>query len=246
MTTDTIFNAASETPAAQPSESAQTTEGMFAALVGETQKYKTPEDLAKAYANADSFIEQLKEENRLLREKAESAKTIDDVLERISTSKAREQEDTPVPTLNEETISALVEKTISGRETAKTRTNNLLEADRLMKEKFGEKAAEVFKAKATDSATAKVYMELASVSPQEFVKLFAGESPNSTQRVDTSSVNTATIPSSRSDRSGVEFSKEWVTKVRKEDPSRYYSSEFQYQLQRKIAENPNLYFNKES
>ena len=61
MTNATIFggsedNQNTNTPAA-------TTEGqLFTALVGETQKYKTPEELAKAYTNADQFIEQLKEE----------------------------------------------------------------------------------------------------------------------------------------------------------------------------------------
>jgi adenosine deaminase len=82
LTDSTIFNgetspqpAASATPEQQPS--------LLTALVGETQKYKTPEELAKAYANADQFIEQLKEENRQLREKATAAKTIDEVLERI-------------------------------------------------------------------------------------------------------------------------------------------------------------------
>ena len=94
MTNATIFgdsddNQNANTPAA-------TTDGqLFTALVGETQKYKTPEELAKAYTNADQFIETLKEENRKLREQTMAAKTIDDVLERMSKQSNAPENDNP-------------------------------------------------------------------------------------------------------------------------------------------------------
>ena len=58
MTNASIFggsddNQNTNTPAA-------TTEGqLFTALVGETQKYKSPDELAIAYSNADLFFETL-------------------------------------------------------------------------------------------------------------------------------------------------------------------------------------------
>mgnify|MGYP000205087855 CR=1 FL=1 len=58
----------------------QTTSDIVSALVGEGKKYKTLDDLAKGYINADGFIEQLKAENRELKEKATAAKTVDDVI----------------------------------------------------------------------------------------------------------------------------------------------------------------------
>ena len=57
-------------------------------LVGEGRKYKTLDDLAKAYLNADGFIEQLKAENQELRTKTVEAKTIDEVLERLSANQS--------------------------------------------------------------------------------------------------------------------------------------------------------------
>lgn len=243
MTVDTIFGSegSDKNQATTPAKTEDT--GLLPALVGEKQKYKSVEELAKAYVNADAFIEQLKEENRKLREKEAAARTIDDVLERMN-KKDEKPADTPVNTsqLTKEDVAALVEQTLTGRETARTREHNLMQADKLMKEKFGEKAAEVFKTKATSPELVKVYMELASVSPQEFVAVFA---PSGTQptggTVATGSVNTTTIPTT-SNREQVPGTKEWANKVRREKPDEYWSLDFQTKLQRMAIENPNLYF----
>ena len=232
MTDSTIFSGQQEDKPVVAAPTETKDQGLLSALVGETQKYKSAEELAKAYVNADSFIEQLKEENRKLREQAASAKTVDEVLERMQ-QKPAEQKDTSA-SLSKEDIAALVEQTLTGRETAKTKETNLLKADRLMKEKFGEKAAEVFKAKASNPQLAKVYMELASVDPDQFVGLFASQ-PQAGLSVDNASV--ASIPTQRVG-SNVEWSKEWVKEVRKKDPNRYYSVEFQNSL----LKNANRYF----
>lgn len=242
MTNATIFggsedNQNTNTPAA-------TTEGqLFTALVGETQKYKTPEELAKAYTNADQFIETLKEENRKLREQTMAAKTIDDVLERMSKqSNAPENDNPPAQSYTSEDVQQLVEKTLVGREVAKVRQDNLMLADKLMKEKFGEKAEEIFKQRATTQAKGQILMELAANDPQEFVSLFIGVTPNNANTMDTGSMNTTSVPSTGGDRSNIEGSKAWAAKIRKENPSMYWSQDFQYKLQQTVTKNPTLYF----
>jgi hypothetical protein len=242
MTNATIFggsedNQNTNTPAA-------TTDGqLFTALVGETQKYKTPEELAKAYTNADQFIETLKEENRKLREQTMAAKTIDDVLERMSKqSNAPENDNPPAQGYTPEDVQQLVEKTLVGRETAKVRQDNLMLADKLMKEKFGEKAEEIFKQRATTQVKGQILMELAANDPQEFVSLFIGVTPNNANTMDTGSMNTTSVPSTGGDRSNIEGSKAWAAKIRKENPSMYWSQDFQYKLQQTVTKNPALYF----
>ena len=242
MTNATIFggsedNQNTNTPTA-------TTEGqLFTALVGETQKYKTPEELAKAYTNADQFIETLKEENRKLREQTMAAKTIDDVLERMSKqSNAPENDNPPAQSYTSEDVQQLVEKTLVGREVAKVRQDNLMLADKLMKEKFGEKAEDVFKQRATTQAKGQILMELAANDPQEFVSLFVGVVPNNSNTMDTGSMNTTSVPSTGGDRSNIEGSKAWAAKIRKENPSMYWSQDFQYKLQQTVTKNPTLYF----
>lgn len=237
---DTIFNGEDQTPA--PS-SKTTDESLFNALVGETQKYKTPDDLAKAYANADQFIETLKEENRKLREQAAQAKTIDDVLERITTQSNAPVDDNPPDSgITPDVVQQLVEKTLQGREVQKTKTDNLLLADKLMKEKFGEKATEVFKQRANTPEKQRVLMELAATDPQDFVNIFGVTSNVQTNTMDTGSVNTTSVPSAGRNRENVEGTKEWAAKVRKENPSQYWSQDFQYKLQQTVTKNPDLYF----
>ena len=242
MTNATIFSGENDNPPAN--QPAATTDGsLFTALVGETQKYKTPDELAKAYNNADQFIETLKEENRKLREQAASAKTIDEVLERMSKqSGAPEADNPPVQGLTPDVVQQLVEKTLEGRETASRRNNNLLKADALMKEKFGTKAEELFKQRASSPEKAKILMDLAANDPTEFVNLFVGVPSTFSNSMDTGSVNTTSVPSSGGNRAAIEGTKEWAAKVRKDNPSQYWSQDFQYKLQQTVSKNPSLYF----
>ena len=242
MTNATIFGGEGDNQPANIAP-ATTDAGLFAALVGEGQKYKTPEELAKAYTNADQFIETLKEENRKLREQAASAKTIDEVLERMSKQNVAPEDDNPPETgITPDGVQQLVEKTLEGREAVKARTENLLKADALMKEKFGEKAMEVFKQRASTPEKAKVLMELAATDPVDFVAMFVGQVSAPANNMDTGSMNTTSVPSTGSDRSKIVGTKEWATKVRKEDPKTYWSQEFQYKLQQTVSQNPALYF----
>lgn len=242
MTDASIFNGDENTNSETTKPSATTESNMFTALVGEQQKYKTPEDLAKAYANADGFIETLKEENRRLREQTAQAKTIDEVLERMSQQDRKPMDDTPAPQgISPDAVQQLVEKTLRDRQSQDVRTQNLLKADRLMKEKFGEKAEQIFKQRAGNDAKQKLMMEFAATDPDDFVSMFAG-TPVVSNTMDSSSFNTTSVASVPGDRSGIEGSKEWATKVRKENPNLYWSQEFQYKLQQTVSKNPNLYF----
>lgn len=239
MTDGTVFGAGStNTEAPQATEQTTQEQSLLNALVGEKQKYKSVEDLAKAYANADEFIQKLKVENEALRKQAASSATLDDVLARLS-KPAEPQRTEAAPSLTPEEIAALVEKTVTGRETAMTREKNLLAADKLMKEKFGEKAVEKFNAKATTPELKKLYTDLASQDPAHFVSLFT-EPVTQSAAMDTGSQSTANL-SPNQGAAPAEWSKEWVQKVRKENPSRYWSADFQYQLQDKVIKNPSLY-----
>lgn len=242
MTDATIFEAKGDTPqTSQPAETKAGEGSLLQALVGETQKYKTVDELAKAYANADSFIEQLKEENRKLREQTMQAKTIDEVLERLSAKEAP-QDDTPaVSGIKPEDVQKLVEQTLLGREQKSKREANLLAADKAMKEKFGDKAAEVFKQRAATPEKAKILMELAATDPNEFVALFGGVSTAPANNIDTGSISSA-ISMQPGNRAKVEGTKEWANSIRKENPNLYWSHEFQYKLQQMVSKNPSLYF----
>ena len=254
----TIFQAdqATQQPAdtatSQPSptsDAPQTQSEMVAALVGEGKKYKTIDDLAKAYINADDFIEQLKAENRELKERVTATKTIDDVLERL-----KQQQSQPVdqPATGQHIapsdLAKLVEQTVTGLETKKQRESNLLKADAKMREVFGEKAAEEFAKVAVTPDLKKVYMELAAVDPDKFVGLFTGGNvPKNTASADVSGGVNTTVNYSTTNQGGranTPGTKEFYDNVRRSNPALYYSQDFQLKMDQTVRNNPNLYYGK--
>lgn len=242
MTDSTVFEGTTNTATAAQQTSVEA--NAFSTLVGETQKYKTPEELAKAYMNADSFIETLKEENRKLREQAASAKTLDDVLERIQKTTVP-QDDTPVVSEAQkpEDVQRLVKETLEQERAAEKQRSNLLAADKALREKFGDKAQEVFNQLASTPELKQSLMQVAAIAPDKFVAMFTGVqvAEPQTTTVDTGSQTTA-ITTQMGNRAAQEGTKEWATKIRKEQPQLYWSQDFQSKLSNMVAKNPSLYF----
>lgn len=228
--------------AVQTGTATQTQSEMVAALVGEGKKYKTVDDLAKAYINADGFIETLKAENRELKERVTAAKTVDDVLDRLQQQQTRTTSDTSAPSASD--IAKLVEQTVTGLETQKVKNGNLKLADQKMKQMFGDKAAEVFNTAATTPELRQVYMELAAVDPDKFVTLFTGEKQGSTGVDVGGGVNVTAQHSAPSPRVTTVGTKDFYDNVRRTNPSLYYSQDFQVSMDKMVRSNPDLYYGK--
>jgi len=248
----TIFsadNASAQTEVAtQQSGSTEPSQSEFvAALVGEGKKYKSIDDLAKAYVHADDFIEQLKAENRQLKEQTTASKTIDDVLERLQQQQTTQSVDqsTPARQPSVEDLTKLVEATVTGLETKKKRDDNIRKADVRMKELFGEKAAEKFAEVAVTPELQRVYTELASVDPDKFVALFTKESTGTTIAT-TGGINTTVNYASVNNTGRVNKvgTKEYFDNVRRTNPAVYYGQDFQLQMDQAVRTNPNLYYGK--
>jgi hypothetical protein len=225
------------------------TSDIVSALVGEGKKYKTFDDLAKGYINADGFIEQLKAENRDLKEKVTAAKTVDDVLQRLNQQQTTQESDpSPAPTkgVDVSELSKLVEATVTGLETQKQRRSNMLKADAKMKEVFGEKAGEKFAEFASTPELQKVYTELASVDPDKFISLFVGDVPKNTGVGSGGTVNTTVNYSSANPSGRVQQfgTKEYFDNIRRTNPKSYYSTDFQLKMDTAVRTNPNLYYKK--
>ena len=78
----------SQEPTFLPTEPVATTGNPIEELVGEGKKYRSVEDLAKAYKNADQFIETLKTEKRTLEEQYHDAiaknRSIEEIIEALN------------------------------------------------------------------------------------------------------------------------------------------------------------------
>lgn len=215
-----------------------------ALLVGEGRKYKTIEDLAKAYVNIDGFVEQLKSENSKLRQDLAQAKTLDDVLDQLKASNAPppDKDESPVKALGVDEIAAIVKQTVTGMETARTKQDNLRKADAKMKELFGEKAAEVFSQEAPTQEKREALVALASVDPDKFVALFAKPPANKQVGMGTD-VNTAALQHINvSGRAADPTTKEYYEALRKKEPAKYYSQHVQLAMQKAAISNPAHYF----
>lgn len=242
---ETVFNTADQAPNQEinkPDGGTPATD-IVAALVGEGRKYKSVEDLAKAYVNADGFIETLKSENHQLREVATRAKTLDEVFERL-----QHQEQTPVDKqVNSEGVIAvsdvakIVDQTIAEREATKTREANLKKADAALKNVFGEKAGETFQKAADSPEKKKILMDLAAIDPDAFVALFVPKQAGGGQ-VDAGGMSSAAINFTPADRSNTPGTKEYFDKVRRSEPDKYYSQDFQLQMDKAVRTDPAKYY----
>jgi hypothetical protein len=216
-----------------------------AVLVGEGRKYKTDADLAKAYMEADSFIEQLKEENRKLREETAKAKTLDEVLERLKAPEVTTQtttgETTTTSSFTAADVAKIVKAEITGYETAKTRQTNLQKADQELKRLYGDKAQEVFNSAAPNAETRIAMQALAEVAPEQFLALFTKQTPSSTTVHST--VNTGALANNLgNNRETNPGTKEYYNALRRKEPQKYYSQDVQMAMNKAAQANPALFF----
>jgi hypothetical protein len=172
---------------------ALTPEDAFATLVGEEAKFKTPEELAKAYAHLNMHAGKLESENGDLRESLTKAKTVEEVIAEMRANST----DTPQSTTPDndgtpdsdtaidisKTVEELVAKQLSERDNAQ-KVKGVVET---LTQKFGDKAGELYKAKGAELG---IDLDaLAIQSPQAVLALF-GEGGNQQPQSSFNSVNT--------------------------------------------------------
>ncbi len=252
MSDKDIFDSAStKAPTeGQPTKQGDDTSSSVAILVGEGRKYKTIEDLAKAYLAGDEFIETLKGENSTLRTELAKASTLDEVLKQLK-APASGAGDKPATTtttvsgLSAKDVAQIVSNEITGRETKAVQAGNLKRADEAMKKLFGDKAKEMFDKEATTPEIRASLIQLASVSPDKFVALFAPVKAAGGQVDSQTSVNTAALNGGgASGRVADEGCKEYYDALRRKEPSKYYSQAVQLKIHQAAVANPNKYFGK--
>lgn len=151
--TDTIFNGADKAPDTSKDGEAQAGESIEQQLsfVGEGKKYKSIEELDKAYLNADTHIKKIEQENAELRERVSAAKGIEEVLATLGKTEGDgEQTETQDAKLDPSVIQSLVEQTIEQRESLNRQRVNATEVVTKLREIYGDSAEEVFNAKQTE------------------------------------------------------------------------------------------------
>ncbi len=176
------------------------TDNVVAQLVGEGKKFATIEDLAKGKQEADQFIEQLQNENKLAREqltelesrKAKEASVADlvDAVKKAN-EQATEEGDQPI---SEDRLSTMVREIMEGEHEAQTRADNRARANKAVLDKVqGDvEAAKSYVAERAKELNMSVenLETLSENSPSAFLKLIEAE-PNTGSQSSTALPNAA-------------------------------------------------------
>jgi hypothetical protein len=158
-------------------------------LVGEDKPFKTNQDLAKAKAESDAFIENLKNENKALRQQAAEQITMKEFLTKLETAPKVKGDDNVnnqntngnqpndennnnnnnnARTISEEDIVRVLET----REITKTKANNLNTVKEVLQKVWGSNYAATLQAKVSEMGVSQDFLDnMAATSPRAFLKL---------------------------------------------------------------------------
>jgi len=221
-----------------------------AVLVGEGKKFKTVADLAKGKLESDSFVAQLQEENKALRElasaKAEAGNTtliselVANLTKQGNTNSAPSTTPANQPAksgLTEEDVNALIEK----RDATSRASSNIQSFNALVSKAFGDKSeVEVAARINAVGADPQLFAQLVAKSPQAalaMLGLTADKGNASSSRE--GSVNTAAL---LANSNGNVKNAAYFKELRKTMGSDYYSPKVQQELFRARKEQGDAFY----
>jgi hypothetical protein len=216
-------------------------------LVGEGKKYKDPDELAKAYAHASTFIDRLKEENDGLRTELSAGLTVKDVLERHLDARPQSappaQESPPPaqpapvqvaePAISKEDLTALVRQVNEEDTRVRTAQENATKVEQTLIDIYGspEKANQAVRARADELGVSLKFLEgVALQSPKAFLAQMGLDAPKqqSAPQATRSDVNTEAFR--RGSTAVKPGTYAWYNELRRTNPNEYWSPKIQNAL----------------
>ena len=205
-------------------------------LVGDDKKYKTANDLAKAYHHANMHIDELKSD---LDEYKGGKELLNEVLDEIRSSNIEESAEAPAPPqatveprIQTDDVAKIVGEEFSKREQAATVANNVGVSMDKLRELYGSDTnvkVAVTKAINGDDNIKRVIDDLSKTSPDSMVKFITGIVP---VEQDPQS-NTPGVDASAAPPVAFEGDLTWAKcrELRKENPKLYNSPQFRLQIE---------------
>lgn len=194
---DNIFGSTTPTPGSTGTEPNANSNDHLATMLGSIKnergepKYKTLEEALKALGHAQEFIpklktreEELEQELQTLRAKVAKVDTLEaTVLELTQRGTPKAQENQPAAGLTAEEVAKLVQNTLNETQTKAEQTKNTQTVVSTMKGIFGDKASEVYDAKAKELGISVADLNaMAAKSPQVVLKLMGADNHQQTTR----------------------------------------------------------------
>lgn len=208
----------------------------FEALVGDGKKFKTADDLAKAKAESDRFIQQVQRENDELRKEVASKQTIDEILTKVREMSNQPQIAQPpvTPPANSDSgkevdIESVVATLLQKREVENTVKSNTEIVSKVLTEKFGADAQIHLNKKASELGVSLDYLRrIAIESPKAFFSLIGvSEVRPQTQPVAAPRAPGQSAPPQAHDGTR---NKNYYDSIKAKNPTEYFSSKTQQQM----------------
>ena len=227
-------------------------ENYMETLVGEGKKYKSTDELAKGYANADTALKARTEELVQLRAELNTRLTVEEQLKKIQVTKdaaSNAPVDDPAKTrqdhdnaLSKADLDARILEVMTTEQTKNKAIQNATSVTQRLIELFGDetKANEVVRQKAAElGVSAKFLLDVATQSPKAFyAQLGLDEKTQASNKQSTNApfkgnVNVAALENTPGVKGG---SYEFYENLRKTDPKNYFTPRIQNQLFRDAAD----------
>jgi hypothetical protein len=213
------------------------TDALKTALIGEGKKYKSEADAIQSLVFKEMHIKKIEEENRLLRQSATETKTVDQILQALKSTNGSQNTvhdnvrdnqnvdaNNNAPVASVEEVSRKVLEALEAKTEAKKQEENISKVKAALLSNFGADFPNVLENKANELGLDKATIDLmAKKTPQALLKLLdvktnipSNPSPNNSYRVP-EGVNT-------------EKNAAYYTKLRKTNPSLYWSSKIQNEI----------------
>lgn len=220
-------------------------------LVGDDKKFKSPQELARAKAEADAFIERLKTEAAGLRSELQTRMKLEEAVEKLqskqtppsSEQEPKAHEQGSKPALTPEELEVLIQKTLEQNNQKTQRQRNVEAVEQALKEAFGPTYRRTVTEQAKKLGLGEDFLtSLAADQPAAFLKLLDVQKQPEVN-------STAVTPprSSFNDAMGWKPGdnvkrQSFYNKMRKTDPSRYWSVSVQNEIHREAQRQGETFF----
>jgi hypothetical protein len=237
--------------------------GYLAQLVGEGKKYRSVEELAKGYTNADNYIEVLKATHDDLKDEVNKRMSLEQFIEAQQDNKQNadasadpnpggEVADTKAvpnveaePKVNESDLISRIKAELRADEqkSIAARNKDAVNERLLSLYSDAETVNREMAAKAESlGVSVQWLMDAAEKNPDAFYKLTDIEAPRKASTNVNPAVNTAGLPSAKDSRKTQEGTKAFYDELRKENLSKFLSADVQRQYMKDAMADPDKFF----
>jgi hypothetical protein len=209
-------------------------------LVGDGKKYKSIDDLAKAYSHLDNFAEELKRDNAQLRAKEDAKNLLPDGSKEQQNDQPKtpaNPAETPKPQLNDKDLRSLVSEVVKDAAQSQRFENNVEETARKMVEVYGStaKAQEMILQKSKELGVTPDWLrDAAARSPSAFYATM-GINPSATQTNRETPNSRGEVRLDPVNKTG-QKSYSYFQELRRTNKADYYSAGTQAEMQRLARE----------